>query len=213
VPRMALGTHILTTTMSNSGSAFEEEVAEALGYLLEDGCLGVDPGSAKLYRQKAYYSAQRKADIVFDIVIEVFRKDAAEPFLIWVWECKSYKNAVKASVVEAFNSKLQQIGSSRTKGTMIVRGKYQRSAIEFARSNGIGLARLVEQRPRFVLECTIRSEPYEPTQADFEAGLVAGLRAHIGADAYGVTTSGIYVDDLETFIRLEAQADSRFSNV
>ena len=45
--------------------------------------------------------------------------------------------------MEEFHTKLQQIGEDNTKGTFVTSGALQRGALNFARSKGIGVVRLL----------------------------------------------------------------------
>jgi hypothetical protein len=123
-------------------TAFESRVFQLLVRLLRNSRLGLVPTATLIYHQRPYYSADRQSDIVVDVAIEAFRYDAQEPFLVWVWECKSYSHAVPVDDVEEFNSKLLQLGSSRFKGTVVTTSHFQRSAVLFARAHKIGLVRL-----------------------------------------------------------------------
>lgn len=71
---------------------------------------GLIPECCKVYHQRAYFSPDRNADIVFDIAIEVSLPGATAPFLIWVWESKDYSSPLSVDNVEEFHAKLQQIG-------------------------------------------------------------------------------------------------------
>jgi hypothetical protein len=61
-----------------------------------------------------------------------------------VIECKDYRGSIPVDDVEEFHAKLQQIGADNTKGMIFTRtGVYQKSAISYARSKGICLARIL----------------------------------------------------------------------
>ena len=74
---------------ASKGTAYEIEVADAVEAELAGGSLGLSLHLAKVRRKPSYFSRDRKKDIVFDVSVEVFRKDATEPYWIWVWECKN----------------------------------------------------------------------------------------------------------------------------
>jgi hypothetical protein len=70
---------------------------------------------------------------------------------------------------------LQRIGADRTKGTIVVRGEIQQSALAYARSNGIGVAKfLPHNRIRFVAFCR-RFRTAEQEQAEFEQDTLAAM--------------------------------------
>lgn len=57
-------------------------------------------------------------------------------------ECKDHKNAIKAESVEAFRTKLDDIGADR--GVMVASNDYQKGAVEVANAYGIDLFTLSE---------------------------------------------------------------------
>lgn len=98
-----------------------------------------------LKKGKKYYSRDREAYIQTDVSIEKYfsTQDEISPGLIIIIECKDYKDKVTIDDVEEFHAKLQQIGADNTKGMLISRnGKYQKSAINYAKAKGITLAKL-----------------------------------------------------------------------
>jgi hypothetical protein len=129
-------------SMMLCGKEFEIEVKNALERVLSAGELGLEPSHAKIHHRKGYCSRDRGKKIIIDISIELFPKDAQTPVLIWVWECKDYNRLVPVDDVEEFHSKLEQIGADNTKGTIITRNGFQRSAFQYAQAKGIGLCRL-----------------------------------------------------------------------
>jgi hypothetical protein len=73
----------------------------------------------------------------------VYLPKSLKPSIIWIWECKDHGRRISVGDVQKFHIDLQQIAANRTIGTMICRSGYQLSALTFASSVGIGLARLV----------------------------------------------------------------------
>jgi hypothetical protein len=136
------------------GDAFEAEVAEAIEKAVASGKLGLLRESCRVLRHKRYYSRDRMSDIEVDIALEVFLPGASNPTILWIWDCKDYANAIPISDVEEFHAKLQQIGADNTKGTLIARGPFQRSALRYATSKGIGICRLL---PKHRIEWVLRS--------------------------------------------------------
>jgi hypothetical protein len=65
-----------------SGEALEIQVKRMLELELQEGKLGLAPGNVQIFHHKAYFSKDRDSDIVFDIVIEVRRPGASEPWLV-----------------------------------------------------------------------------------------------------------------------------------
>lgn len=103
----------------------------------------------KVRRNAKYYSKDRESHIICDISVEKYLEDpdtntALRPAIIMVIECKDYSGPVPVDDVEEFHSKLQQIGADNTKGIMISHtGGFQRSALNYAHSKGIALARIL----------------------------------------------------------------------
>ena len=125
-----------------SGRDFELEMLRRVKQRFASGDYGIDPSCVKFFHQKAYYSPERGSNIVVDVSVEIYRRGAKEPYLVWIWECKDYKDRVPVDDVEEFHAKLGQIGVHRTKGTIVSRKGFQKSALAFAKFHGIGLARV-----------------------------------------------------------------------
>ncbi len=133
--------------MRQAAVAYEEEVHALLTSLVGNGSLGIDPRSSEVIHLPRYWSARRSSEIEFDVAVEVRAAGESDPLLIWIWECKLSSRPVSVDEVEEFWAKLQQVGSSRTKGTMVSSSGFQRGAVSFSRSEGLGLARLVSGGP------------------------------------------------------------------
>lgn len=75
----------------------------------------------------------------------MFRKNATEPHIILIWECKwSHSRSIEVGEIEQFNSQLLQVGSSKFKGIVITNASFQQSALSYAKAHGIGLSRLLD---------------------------------------------------------------------
>jgi hypothetical protein len=131
--------------MTPPGQAFEGEVHKWLRRVLVPELLGMDPGNTRVYRGKSYYSRDRSSTIKTDVSVEIFLKGASEPSILWIWECKDYSHPVPVDDIEEFESKLRQIGEHNTKGTMVARNGFQKSAVSLAKSKRIGLARQLSE--------------------------------------------------------------------
>lgn len=142
-----------------AGSDFEITVYKALTKALGRGELGFSPQFANVFHQPSYYSRDREKNIFFDVSVELKIQGAADPSILWIWECKDYTSLVPVDDVEEFHSKLDQVGADRTKGTIITTRGFQESALNYARSKGIGLARLMpEEQVDWVLYRTTPAE-------------------------------------------------------
>jgi len=168
------------------GKEFELEVFSTLKRLVREGEFGLSPENAQVFHRKAYYSKDRKADIITDVSIEVTRQDSEVPWLIWIWECRDHKDPIKVGAVEAFHSKLQQIGSSRTKGTLISTSTFQRSAVTLAKAHGIGLQRRIPDGSIIRLCESVRELPFE----HIERALSEEPTEELESLTYALSTTG-----------------------
>lgn len=176
------------------GDEFEQLMYIELKNLLENGKLLVSPENTEIFLGKKYYSLQRQDYIQMDITIEkYYTKDSMCPSLILVFECKDYNGSIPVDDVEEFHSKLQQIGADNTKGFIITRnGKFQRSAISYAKANGIALGKIL----------------YNPLEVDAIMsmklltciGIPPGLREEAENEAKKYVKSGLRFYTLEKYI-------------
>lgn len=130
----------------NTGETQELALCKTIRQELRKKRFGLIPECCCVYHRRAYFSRDRNANIVFDIAIEVSLQGATEPFFIWVWESKDYSSPLSVDNVEEFHAKLQQIGADKTKGTIVLSGEIQKSALAFAVSKGIGIAKFLPSR-------------------------------------------------------------------
>lgn len=105
--------------------------------------------NVRIKRKPRYYSKDREAEIEFDVSVEKYLVDPDEnkdikPSIIIVIECKDYLKGIPVDDMEEFHAKLQQIGADSTKGMVITKnGFFQKSALLYAKSKGIALARII----------------------------------------------------------------------
>jgi hypothetical protein len=189
--------------MTKPGDAFELEVYGRLELELQTGGLGILPAAARVFHRKGYHSPARRGDIIFDVAVEVSRPGADSPYLIWVWECKDYGHRVPVDDVEEFQKKLEQIGPSRAKGTIISRNGFQQGAFNVARTWGIGLVKLPQSG---TLERLLESVHVDPSAKAVERNLtmISTMDRHpLYVSCYAMTASGIPTDSFERYIRGE----------
>ncbi|MGU3625925.1 ImmA/IrrE family metallo-endopeptidase [Comamonas sp. C24C] len=91
--------------------------------------------------RKGYYSEKRRANIVFDISIEISFPGATDYSVLVLVECKNYAKAVPVDDVEEFFAKIEQVGEANTKGIFISNNALQSSALSYCKSQGMGVAR------------------------------------------------------------------------
>jgi hypothetical protein len=119
---------------------FEDQVFKHVKWELESGHLGLLPSRSRVQRNASYPSERRKAQIKIEVSIENFREGATEPSQIWLWECKNKGTRnVEVSDVEVLSSKIEQLGASRFRGSIVTTQGFQPSAVELAKSVGISL--------------------------------------------------------------------------
>jgi hypothetical protein len=157
----------------NTGKDLEVKVYETLKHVISEGKFGISEELSKVYINKGYYSKQREQDIIVDVSVELFLPGSDKPSIIWVWECKDHSKNIPVGVLEEFHTKLQQIGADNTKGTVITQScAYQRSAYNFAKSNGIGLARLMpDKQIKWVMYDMFPEMLHKKSQAGLSAAL------------------------------------------
>ena len=95
----------------------------------------------RIFHRKGYYSEARKANIVFDISIEISFPGATEYSVLMLIECKNYAKAVPVDDVEEFFAKVQQVGAANAKAIFISSNALQSSALTYCKSQGMGVAR------------------------------------------------------------------------
>lgn len=144
----------------NTGHSFEDDVFRAIQKLVESSQFLISEPNVRIRRKAKYHSKDRDAEIEFEIAVEKYldnpdENPALRPSLIIIVECKDYKNPVSVDELEEFHSKLQQIGADKTKGIMITHtGAFQKSALSYAQSKGITLARLLpDNQVKYVMHC------------------------------------------------------------
>lgn len=125
------------------GDALEDETFILLKKELEAGRLGISPSSGRIFKKKGYYSRDREKDIVVDISIEVWLPGADNYSMLWVCECKNYGRSIPVDDAEEFKSKLDQIAGKNIKGVIASRNSFQEGTIKYARSQGLGLVRIM----------------------------------------------------------------------
>ena len=186
----------------SKGTEYELEVVNLVQQLLFQEELAIHADQAKIQHKPSYYSRDRMKDITFDLSIEVCRKGVQTPFWIWIWECKNYSHTVPVDDVEEFHAKLNQVGANRTKGTMITPVGFDSSALEFAKSKGIGLCRWISPNsPVFIMD----SEILVGTEEDIIRGLTVSSTSGFPFCGffYGMTTTGVFTTDRSKLIIFE----------
>lgn len=182
-----------------SGKDLELEVKKLLDFELGRGKLGLDPKQCEIFHRKSYFSKNRKRDIIFDVAVEVHRPGSSDPWLFWIWECKDEGRPVDVAEVEEFHSKLEQIGVHKVKGTMASRLGFRSGAYEYAKAMGIGLARILPHGS--IIRLTEAVKVISEQSVRF--GLIHPETRALSSMIYGLSTSGLGVENIEELVGLE----------
>jgi Zn-dependent peptidase ImmA (M78 family) len=126
------------------GNEFEDRVFLIFSKLLSDDKLFMRSEGSTIYQKKGYYSKDRQNNIVVDISIETFIKDASNYSILTVIECKDYKKLIPIDDIEEFKAKLDQIAGKNVKGIMVSRHGFSERTMNYAKSQGIALVRLLD---------------------------------------------------------------------
>lgn len=134
-----------TMNTIQKGDAFEEEVFQTLQQLLLNNELAWQSESCEIFHKKSYYSDARKSDIIIDISIEIRHPGTSDICQYVFVECKDYTGNIPVNDLEEFDSKVEQISGRNVKAIFATRSALQSSALNYARSKGIGVVRIIPE--------------------------------------------------------------------
>ncbi len=122
------------------GDKFEDKSYHLIEKAIENDELGISQSSARVIRKPTYYSARREKNIIFDLSIEIWPKNAERYSFVFLIECKS-SNSKKVPVddVEEFWAKVDQVAGKNVKGVMISDNSFQSGGLTFAKNTGMML--------------------------------------------------------------------------
>lgn len=121
------------------GDLFEARAFTLIQKFVDDGNIPLLKEYCVFQQKSSYYSENRKGNIIFDISIEVTPKGALSYHLLYLVECKDYKQKIPVNKIEEFKAKVDQVSGKNVKGVFISTGGFQTGAYDFAQSNGIML--------------------------------------------------------------------------
>jgi len=180
------------------GNAFEDRVFRYIQGELSSDRLHVPNARSKAYQKKGYYSKDRNSEIITDISIETFLPDASDYSLLTVIECKDYSSAVPVSDVEEFHSKVQQITGDNVKAILFTTAALQSSALNFAKSKGIGVARYLPddqvKMMMYLVTSNTLSNKEKLNHAEFRSALLHQSHISDGRSFYACDANYIYGD-------------------
>ena len=121
-------------------ACFEDEVYNAVKKAVSSGHLPFDENNVSVRRAAEYSTPSSESTIKIEVSLKVFRRDATEPFQVWLWECKHKDSRnVEVGDVRELHSKIHEIGSGRTSGSIVTTVGFQSGAIKLAEKVGISL--------------------------------------------------------------------------
>ncbi|MET4104931.1 ImmA/IrrE family metallo-endopeptidase [Hymenobacter sp. UYP22] len=121
------------------GDAFEERALRIVETMIEEKRISVMADAYTIKKKTPYYSHARKGNIIFDLTVEVQPPGADRYSLIYIIECKDYKTPISIDRLEAFSKKIEQVAPRNSKAVFITTSRFQKSAHNFAESQGIML--------------------------------------------------------------------------
>lgn len=162
---------------TKKGNKLEDRVFKLFKEELNQNRLFVNPDCCKIFQKKGYYSKDRQSKIIVDISIEVFLPGAKEYSLLIIVECKNYNHSVPVDDVEEFFSKLQQISGANIKGIVAATNSFQKGALTYSKSKGLGLIRLLDNSNfKWILKRAVTGlvtyEEIEKSEASIYEGLI-----------------------------------------
>lgn len=122
------------------GDLFEEECFKWIKNAIYNGHFGIISEDVRVYSKRSYYSHKRKSNIVFDIAVEIWLKDAKNYFQLWLIECKNYSSKnVPIDDIEEFIDKVDQVAGKNVKAIMISASSFSQTVKNRAESDGVML--------------------------------------------------------------------------
>lgn len=121
------------------GDKFEELSFKLISKAVNEMKLGIIPSQAKIFKQKGYYSNDRKGNIIFDLSIEIWPEGAKNYTLLYLIECKDYKIKIPVGRVEEFYGKIMQVAGVNAKGVFITKKGFQKGAYNVGEAKGMML--------------------------------------------------------------------------
>lgn len=104
-------------------------------------------------------------EYTFDVVA-TFSAIGGAKFVTLI-ECKKHKHPIKREVVQILNDKLRAVGAH--KGIVVSASPFQSGALEYAKSNGIGLAQVADGFVNYLQASADRTHArlYDPRKREF----------------------------------------------
>lgn len=126
---------------TDKGNELEDSIYDLFSRMIDEGRFFARRECCQIFKKKRYYSEARKAEIEFDVAIEMTLPGESTPSLRYLIECKNYSGTVPVGDVEEFLMKVEQVAQANSKAIFATKSALQAGAFEFARSKGIGVVR------------------------------------------------------------------------
>ncbi len=149
------------------GDVFEDKCFKWIKSAIDDGQFGIVGEDIRVYPKKGYYSHKRRSEIVFDIAVEIWLKNAKNYFQLWLIECKNYSSKnVPIDDIEEFVEKIGQVAGKNVKAIMISASSFSKTVKNLAESDGIMLIESREDDYNIVLHRKGDNEDAEHKRED-----------------------------------------------
>ncbi|HTK20992.1 MAG TPA: ImmA/IrrE family metallo-endopeptidase [Mucilaginibacter sp.] len=119
------------------GDKFENVSLSILEHIISQEQLGHSSRFLKIKRKAPYYSHKRKANIIFDLAIEVWPPGAERYTIIYLIECKHYGRRISVDKLNDFIYRVEEIAPVNGKAIFISNSPLQKSAYRVAESIGM----------------------------------------------------------------------------
>ena len=134
--------HCASTT--EKGNKLEDQFFDYLTDQVEANELVYDaypPSNCKIRKKPEYFCDDRKANVEFDIVIEVRRTGRDQPHLYVVFECKNHKKPVEDIYVRNFSDQIRSVFGQSAKGIIVTSHRLQSGAEHVATNRRLGIVK------------------------------------------------------------------------
>lgn len=161
--------------------ALEDQVYSLVESMLESGELPYRKELTRLRRKARYYSHIRKADVEFENVLEIYLKDSfnipdAKPTHVVFFECKDHGRNVEVGKIDEVVGRLNGSFGFNMKAYVVTRKGFASGAFETAKSNGIGLVKIMPDDKVHFLIHMITHASIERRQREFARRARRSLR-------------------------------------
>lgn len=149
------------------GDLFEARVYDILQSAINENRLALSPECCHLRPKAPYYSNDRKADIIFDLSIEVTPPGTDQIHILYLIECKNYGGRVPVSDVEEFISKIQQVAGLYVKGVFVTTTDLQEGGYNLLKSKNMMWIKVNVDNTDIILYNKQRNQPDQSDYAVF----------------------------------------------